>query len=599
MAIFLDPKDMPQSDDQRPKIRLFSRLEGRPRQEDFTPSLRAEIHDALWMLTRQWQFGEFQGEDAGTAIEVDIELELFPLTDFSPQSNGDRAYPFNDEIPLEARVEAESVPFDLKRYLQVSNYWHKLLLQEGCSGKVIDNFFVSYPLQEPTDSQVLDHWKSDTVSWMIFQTYKKKLLDGKRLIRDMETTESPASLITPNNEGAKINAAAQKLLSWYHSLHLASNGPSTWETSRLEYHYSQRGTVRDDEGNIKDALLTAKEYYNGRLDWYQCDLGLTSKKTVGKNKVEAKPAKHELTAPMISKKTMIPTPLRFSGMPASRWWEFENSRVNLARLDAQIDDFSKLLVTEFALVYSNDWQIVPLTVPYNSLSRVKAIKVKDVFGKTITINAFPIPTNVDELNVWNVFSLHPIAGNTTNASVLYTPSVIPDLLESLPVEAVSFRRDEWNNIVWAIEEIVPSALGKGMPGKTGQPLVSQEDHEENAAGQLKYIPQERIMEYAIPFIPVRAASEDNNIVFQRGKLQRQATDTPGDILPKGVLLTEVATPYFICEEEVPAVGFSIVRSFQRTRWHNGKVVTWLGRRKQYGTKQTILPTFYFDKISWK
>jgi hypothetical protein len=65
---------------------------------------------------------------------------------------------------------------------------------------------------------------------------------------------------------------------------------------------------------------------------------------------------------MISKKTMIPTPLRFSGMPASRWWEFENSRVNLARLDAQIDDFSKLLVTEFALVYSNDWQIVPLTV---------------------------------------------------------------------------------------------------------------------------------------------------------------------------------------------------------------------------------------------
>ena len=35
----------------------WNRLEGRPRKEDFTRSLRAEIRDPLWMLCRQWQFG--------------------------------------------------------------------------------------------------------------------------------------------------------------------------------------------------------------------------------------------------------------------------------------------------------------------------------------------------------------------------------------------------------------------------------------------------------------------------------------------------------------------------------------------------------------
>ena len=32
--------------------------------------LRAEVRDPLWFLTRQWQFGELQGEDAGSPIEA-------------------------------------------------------------------------------------------------------------------------------------------------------------------------------------------------------------------------------------------------------------------------------------------------------------------------------------------------------------------------------------------------------------------------------------------------------------------------------------------------------------------------------------------------
>ena len=62
----------------QPTIVSWNRLEPRPRSPNFERALRAEIRDALWMLTRQWQFGEFKGNDAGTAtfakVQIDAEL---------------------------------------------------------------------------------------------------------------------------------------------------------------------------------------------------------------------------------------------------------------------------------------------------------------------------------------------------------------------------------------------------------------------------------------------------------------------------------------------------------------------------------------------
>ena len=54
----------------QPEIKGWNRLEGRPRNVDFERALRAEARDPLWFLCRQWQFGELQGEDAGSPIEA-------------------------------------------------------------------------------------------------------------------------------------------------------------------------------------------------------------------------------------------------------------------------------------------------------------------------------------------------------------------------------------------------------------------------------------------------------------------------------------------------------------------------------------------------
>ena len=67
-----------------PTVTLWNRLEGRPRTVNFERALRAEVRDALWMLTRQWQAGEFRGEDAGSPVFAKLHVATTRLTRFRP-----------------------------------------------------------------------------------------------------------------------------------------------------------------------------------------------------------------------------------------------------------------------------------------------------------------------------------------------------------------------------------------------------------------------------------------------------------------------------------------------------------------------------------
>jgi hypothetical protein len=51
-----------------PSVVTWNRLEGRPRSDDLTRPIRAEVRDPAWMLARQWQFDEGSDwESAGPA----------------------------------------------------------------------------------------------------------------------------------------------------------------------------------------------------------------------------------------------------------------------------------------------------------------------------------------------------------------------------------------------------------------------------------------------------------------------------------------------------------------------------------------------------
>src|SRR5690349_4933811 len=65
-----------------PSITSWNRLEPRTRSPHL-PGLTGRIHDPMWMLGRQWQLGEFLGEDAGSPISVRVRGESTNPTAYS------------------------------------------------------------------------------------------------------------------------------------------------------------------------------------------------------------------------------------------------------------------------------------------------------------------------------------------------------------------------------------------------------------------------------------------------------------------------------------------------------------------------------------
>ena len=92
-----------------PSITAYNRLEPRPRSQNFERSLRAEIRDPLWMLTRQWQMGEFEAEDTGSAIDARLMTKQIYVDRVAFDHSTGR--PYDEEIPLETFVERERIVF--------------------------------------------------------------------------------------------------------------------------------------------------------------------------------------------------------------------------------------------------------------------------------------------------------------------------------------------------------------------------------------------------------------------------------------------------------------------------------------------------------
>ena len=144
-------------------------------------------------------------------------------------------------------------------------------------------------------------------------------------------------------------------------------GPQSdaWDETRLEHRFALAAPTDDGE-----VVLTATEHVGGHLDWYSFDIELA----------EAPAAKAGHTCrrydvpPIVSgrrKVTAIPTPVRYAGMPAARWWAFEEGDVHFGDLAAAPGDLGRLLVADYATVYGNDWFSIPLRVPTGTLAQVR------------------------------------------------------------------------------------------------------------------------------------------------------------------------------------------------------------------------------------
>jgi hypothetical protein len=575
-----------------PTVTVWNRLEGRPRTQAFDRALRAEVRDALWMLTRQWQMGEFRGEDAGSPFLAKLHVTHAPLTRYRPGDGPPAA--LHAGVPLEAEVERRPLPLvlggrevGLDLRLVMGRQWTRLI--DGI-GDLRQAFTDAYPIPLPDPAGRAD---ADRVAhpevWQAIAAVAGRRMDGGRLYLHLRADAGHRAYDgvsgVADADKPALDEQAARFVAWCERL-LAQpppEGDDAWAPERLEYSFAV--AARDGDG---EKVLAAQEYAGGTLDWHSFDV---DREADGLG-AAADPA------PAASTQTLIPVPLEFDGMPDTRWWAFEDRRTNFGAIDAATADLATLLFVEFGLVYANDWFLVPCPLPAGTVATVAGVAVTNVFGERTWIEPAGSGTDDD----WQRFAMFTlsVAGSgpqEAERSLLLAPAV-PKVQEGAPVEEVLLVRDEMANMVWGVERVIALPDGSSKPGSeaatetaafyarrpSGQPAPELEP-----VAPVRYEIMSSVPENWIPFVPVHVEGSSRETQLQRGAMPRIVE---GDaeivrIRPRTLLLRTgldgaQPAPYLLHEEEVPRAGVLVTQAWQRTRWRDGSVHVWLGARKLPG-----------------
>jgi hypothetical protein len=350
------------------KLAQYQRLEPRVRPDGhggfLDEALAATVADPLFLLARQWQLAEFQGEDGGSPIASRLTVEKAPISRFRPGDDGDPVT-LPTGHPLEFVVEHGADPGLTLRDRARGGLHFLTILGEVRDG-VIDAVLKKCALDDPEAVKVHER---DAPGLALQRLLVLRAPDAVQLAEHLRTGWQPSDL--DQSETQAFQEASQRWLTWFAAEHPAS-GASCWVTERLEHRFSLGAAFPDEQ-----VVLTAPEFGGGRIETYHLDADLRPERTLG--------AVPTATEPVTQ--TKLATRVSYPGMPADRWWEFEDDTVNLGAISAGPADLARLLLISFANVYGNDWWSVPVDLKVGSVYRIKSegLTVTDTFGEELKI----------------------------------------------------------------------------------------------------------------------------------------------------------------------------------------------------------------------
>lgn len=532
----------------------WKRLEGSGVGNDLTAGLEARIADPLWMLARQWQTGEFAGEDAASPVEIAAEVDWQPLGEMRVGTQPPRPIGAASGAPLEAQVESESVrrgPSRVRLAAESALQLLRLARAAGADGGLLARLQRAHPLKVPAEDG------GDSRGALELRLLARGAFDGLALADALTAGAKPDPAIT---------AVAPGWLAALRVQFVEPSGvePAAWDRERLEYGFEVAAPAF--AGGTR---LEAKDYPGGHLDWQSFDMAAKQKPL--------------LTA--AGKRTQriatIPVPLSYPGMPAPRWWSFEDGEVYWGDIQGGPADLARYLVAAFATVYGDDWFLVPVDLPRGSLAQVSKIVLRDSFGRRYRIDATAVRDHarVGESRSFRVFELTGDSAAAAGAAPrLLLPASLPVHEEGEPREEVLLLRDEAANLGWAVERVIESAAGRRVQRGAEANAVPARPSPAPAAGAWRYDLASAVPPHFVPLVPVRVAGS-TAIRLQRGRLAI-AGGTAG---ARGLLL-DPARRLLLHEEEVPTSGVRVTRSYQLARGADGAVHLWCGRRKSPGAR---------------
>jgi hypothetical protein len=546
--------------------------------------LQARIYDPLWLLARQWQLGEFQGEDGGSPAQAQWIGETARITRYLsgplPAVMPVEGQKFDcHSIPLETLVECEPVQKgagnleNLRFAVEAGQHFLRCLDQQRTFRNYRQDFKNKYlftPLS--TDERtLLDEESLSFVDLITLRTPdgRKIYAELKPLLRPPPPAKPglPADLDIDDGDRAEVIAAVESWLQWYEMLITEpSTANASWSDERMEYSFSIAARMEAGE-----KVLTAREYFSGHTDWH--DFNTTEGASIDANR----------DGPSITiTSTTIPAPISYRGMPAARFWEFEDAQVDFGSIKAGPEDLARMLLVEFAISYGNDWFVIPVELAVGSLCRTKSLVITNTFGERFVI---PLPNEVkDSLKGWRMFQISAIAPagkapTVKDSNLFLLPPALQGSLESTPLEEVLFVRDEMANMAWGIERVLTSATEQPLNQFKQQPEVKK--HSDGSQARIVYRLATEVPDNWIPLLPVQSST---GLRLKRGQMLKP--DGSKEIMPaRGRILNPNLPPprvLALYEEEVPREGIRVTRHYQLGRWQDGSTHLWMGRRKRIG-----------------
>lgn len=537
-----------------PSITIWDRIEPRCRTNDPAQGLEARVHDPLWLLARQWQVGEFEGRDAGSPVVASVQSSVSAIDRFSIAGQAPESY--GGSRPIETLIEQESTrpgngADDLRQAAEAGLYFLRLLTAAKLPPSIANLYRAQYPLKV---NESASH--SATA---LERVVDGRALDGVKLHTDLLAAGAslPTAPPIPVQQHDAVLQITRNWLEWYSGLFAEPHSSqAAWSADQLEYRFSM--AAAGDNGSY-----VAQEYDGGSIDWHAFDRTTV---TLGGGTAQ----------PTVTKQTFIATPVTFRGMPARRFWEFEDGGTNIGLLSAAAEDLGRLLLREFALIYGNDWFQFPLPAPVGSQIWITSLAIADTFGIAVPI---PHYSTIDgALGRWHMFSISPdplappvISSLAQTLPLLLAPSAVAPL-DSSAIEDILLLRDEPASLVWGIERTVIGPSGLPLDRTVEWRVNAPTPAPPSGDPTLHYLLGSTVPDYWLPYLPVKL-DPAGHLQLRRGRLPTAATG------PQGRMLSEAAA---ILVEEVPREGVHLERRYRWARGVDGTGYMWIGRRRSTG-----------------
>lgn len=532
----------------------WSRIEGSPRDEDSERALAAKLSGGpLWMLAQQWRMGELLGDDAASPISTSVSWRSRPI--------GVPDGPRGPTDLLEATLEAEPWVVDLRLRAQAG-----IELAELVDVTTYVACLEAFPLPAlpPADAFPASRATplADASTRAFHRAIAGRVADGYSILLAAGRGELAAPLDTPT-----VRAALDELAVWLDRTypHRPAPDESHWVPSELEY----RATVQVG-GSGAPTTLAIDDHQGGRVDWWSFDLVEPTDWTSEEPRTEE----------------MVPTTIEFPGMPLSRYWQFEEPHVDFGRVSAATTDLARMMLTEFVLIYGEDWFSVPIDVERGSLVRIDDLVVTNTYGERFVIRPSGAPSDLS----WDRWSTgHPASPREASVPderdrlIVFAPVAL-SAISGPAIEEIVLARDEAANVLWGIELSAVNGLGEAteLLGYWGDHLLGSPNPPQGPG--LHYTLITDVPATWIPFTPRldRGVTPPRASALELIPFVRTGADgTPIVVRPLGALLNKEDPPgtYRLAEESVNRVAQRIIRRFERARSGDGRVHIWVANAR--------------------